>query len=130
MGGFNPVTQKAQNSKAYNRNKSRDWKREIQRNQFWDLLCLRHICRGMEKHINVFCRHSLANKTSFSDMLNATPWRCISLAAIPSAVGVLFFLRVADRHALLIFSCIRTVCLFTFKIAPLTIISVKASEVA
>lgn len=28
-GELNPVTRKPQNSKAYNRNKSRNWKREI-----------------------------------------------------------------------------------------------------
>ena len=27
-GDFNPVTRKPQNSKAYNRNKARNWKRE------------------------------------------------------------------------------------------------------
>lgn len=30
-GAFNPVTRKPQNSKAYNRNKSRNWKREIRK---------------------------------------------------------------------------------------------------
>ena len=33
-GELNPVTRKPQNSKAYNRNKSRNWKRDYQRNQF------------------------------------------------------------------------------------------------
>lgn len=28
-GGLNPVTRKPENSKAYNRNKTRNWKREI-----------------------------------------------------------------------------------------------------
>ena len=30
-GELNPVTRKPQNSKAYNRNKSRNWKRDYQR---------------------------------------------------------------------------------------------------
>ena len=30
-GAFDPVTRKPQNSKAYNRNKSRNWKRDYQR---------------------------------------------------------------------------------------------------
>ena len=30
-GDINPVTRKPQNSKAYNRNKSRNWKRDYQR---------------------------------------------------------------------------------------------------
>ena len=30
-GELNPVTRKPQNSKAYNRNRSRNWKREISR---------------------------------------------------------------------------------------------------
>ena len=31
-GELNPVTRKPANSKAYNRNKARNWKREISRN--------------------------------------------------------------------------------------------------
>ena len=31
-GDLNPVTRKPENSKAYNRNKARNWKREISRN--------------------------------------------------------------------------------------------------
>ena len=31
-GNLNPVTRKPENSKAYNRNKARNWKREISRN--------------------------------------------------------------------------------------------------
>ena len=31
-GELNPVTRKPQNSKAYNRNKSRNWKREMRDN--------------------------------------------------------------------------------------------------
>ena len=31
-GELNPVTRKPENSKAYNRNKARNWKREISRN--------------------------------------------------------------------------------------------------
>ena len=30
-GELNPVTRKSENSKAYNRNKTRNWKREISR---------------------------------------------------------------------------------------------------
>ena len=36
-GELNPVTRKPENSKAYNRNKSRNWKRDYQRNQFRDV---------------------------------------------------------------------------------------------
>ena len=40
-GELNPVTRKPENSKAYNRRKSQDWKRELPRNQSCDffLLC-------------------------------------------------------------------------------------------
>ena len=35
-GELNPVTRKPQNSKAYNRNKSRNWKRDYQTHQLRD----------------------------------------------------------------------------------------------
>ena len=38
-GELNPVTRKPENSKAYNRNKARNWKREISRNPIPGLLC-------------------------------------------------------------------------------------------
>ena len=37
-GNLNPVTRKPENSKAYNRNKARNWKREISRNPVPGLL--------------------------------------------------------------------------------------------
>ena len=36
-GELNPVTRKPENSKAYNRNKARNWKRDYHTNQFRDL---------------------------------------------------------------------------------------------
>ena len=46
-GAFDPVTRKPQNSKAYNRNKSRNWKRDYQRTNsgiyYWSLL--KSVCR-------------------------------------------------------------------------------------
>lgn len=37
-GNLNPVTRKPENSKAYNRNKARNWKREISRDSVPGLL--------------------------------------------------------------------------------------------
>ena len=37
-GNLNPVTRKPENSKAYNRNKARNWKREISRDPVSGLL--------------------------------------------------------------------------------------------
>ena len=39
-GAVNPVTRKPENSKAYNRNKARSWKREISRNPGPGLFCV------------------------------------------------------------------------------------------
>ena len=39
-GNLNPVTRKPENSKAYNRNKARNWKREISRNPVPGLFCI------------------------------------------------------------------------------------------
>lgn len=47
-GKLNPVTRKPQNSKAYNRNKSRNWKRDDQRTNsginYWGSR-LKSVCR-------------------------------------------------------------------------------------
>jgi hypothetical protein len=46
-GELKPITRKPQNSKAYNRNKSRNWKRDYQRTNsgiyYWSLL--KSVCR-------------------------------------------------------------------------------------
>ena len=39
-GELNPVTRKPQNSKAYNRNKSRNWKREIHETSSGTFVCI------------------------------------------------------------------------------------------
>ena len=40
-GELNPVTRKPENSKAYNRNKARNWKRDC--NQFREFYCTMHV---------------------------------------------------------------------------------------
>ena len=39
-GELNPVTRKPENSKAYNRNKARDWKRECEPISGLDISCM------------------------------------------------------------------------------------------
>ena len=40
-GELNPVTRKPENSKAYNRNKARNWKRDYHTNQFRAVFIIR-----------------------------------------------------------------------------------------
>ena len=39
-GELNPVTRKPENSKAYNRNKARNWKRDYQRTSSGTFICI------------------------------------------------------------------------------------------
>ena len=50
-GNLNPVTRKPENSKAYNRNKARNWKREISRNPVPGLFHIRHLGFRSDSHI-------------------------------------------------------------------------------
>ena len=48
-GNLNPVTRKPENSKAYNRNKARNWKREISRDPVPGISFPSYICYNKRK---------------------------------------------------------------------------------
>ena len=69
-GNLNPVTRKPENSKAYNRNKARNWKREISRDPVPGLLfhtvlhkveiCIYHLVGFLDQFRQLF--NGLRNK--------------------------------------------------------------------
>jgi hypothetical protein len=60
-GELNPVTRKPQNSKAYNRNKSRDWKRENEPTSGFYLF--RDSMKGSNRILKRWLRHDKINAT-------------------------------------------------------------------
>ena len=51
-GNLNPVTRKPEDSKAYNRNKARNWKREISRNPVPGLFIVSYCSsQRLKKHL-------------------------------------------------------------------------------
>ena len=51
-GNLNPVTRKPENSKAYNRNKARNWKREISRDPVPGLFHVGYLEFRSDSHID------------------------------------------------------------------------------
>ena len=50
-GQLNPVTRKPENSRAYNRNKSRNWKREIHETNSGNFVCTSPCLRRIGCHM-------------------------------------------------------------------------------
>ena len=56
-GELNPVTRKPENSKAYNRNKARNWKREISRNPVPGISFSSYFCYNKRKSAKLPLSH-------------------------------------------------------------------------
>ena len=54
-GNLNPVTRKPENSKAYNRKKTQDWKKELSNPAF----IFRKECRNLVFHFANHCVHAI-----------------------------------------------------------------------
>ena len=73
-GNLNPVTRKPENSKAYNRNKARNWKREISRNPVPGLLLLNAVLLKDQKGIY----HLVRFINQFRQLFNGLRNKCFA----------------------------------------------------
>ena len=82
-GNLNPVTRKPENSKAYNRNKARNWKREISRNPVPGLFYFIPFCSYAKKASTILSVSSMRSASFFTEVeTNASPHSFVVQSAL------------------------------------------------